>query len=841
MLLFTLILNKLIYFTGKEESFTLTAGQYTVHCYGAQGGTSYKGGKKTDVGGGYGAHVYGTMKIYGTGTLFYANVGGEGQSGPKERNPGGFNGGGTSGKDTGTTSVTGKEDGSGGGGGSTDLRIYDNEISSRVIVAAGGAGSVYGYHGNDGGDENGRWMTTSKKIEPSKDTTQTKGNALLYGGNGGDHSSVPGSGGGGGYWGGKGRGGAPKLSEQYAASDGGSSYISGYKSCVIHEKLNFTDGNMIVGDSQNTGNGHIEIIYDYVCSENCYDCSRDQTCDRCAEGFYLYENKCYTSCPRGSIPKANVFECEACQANCDSCSGSTTHCDSCKDGFSLYNNECLETCPKGTVSVNKVCEKCTEPCSSCSLSVTQCESCVEGFFLYQNKCYNECGTLDNKEEGSYFGKDDTEKVCRKCSDKNCINCADDFAKCKACHDSYLLDEATNVCLPKPTNTPMASPSKSPMASPSKSPVATPEQTPIATPAPETSSPEELPDKIIVYQPDCTDSGRYEKVINYTKKVSIEIKVSNFTGINHERKGGAIHIINSGLQCEEVKFKECMSFEGAGGAIHVKNTFDFPNTITLDHLEFHNCEAQYGGAVYIYSNSVNNKVVITHCTFNGNTAKAKETESKMFGGAAIFLSAVRGKMVRNKFSNNNGPGGSVKLYNVFNINSYEDDVNSEAKSLSSDKQSILISECSFEVNKKSGCGLFYLPGKSGSSFELNGCKFTGELHGNSHYIDGKAVQSGQQKLVVKNCKFSYDAKQSLNLDPNNNFLQIDLKDQEFEFEERKSIKKKSSSSTLKVIVVFGAPAAIAFIIVAMFVVFTIKKNKHNILQENLMSTEVLDLF
>lgn len=77
MLLFTLLASKIIDYSGQTEQFSLKASRYTIHCYGAQGGQTYKGGNY-GAHGGYGAHVYGTLTVYGGNTQFYANVGGEG-------------------------------------------------------------------------------------------------------------------------------------------------------------------------------------------------------------------------------------------------------------------------------------------------------------------------------------------------------------------------------------------------------------------------------------------------------------------------------------------------------------------------------------------------------------------------------------------------------------------------------------------------------------------------------------------------------------------------------------------------------------------------------------------
>ncbi|KAK8838186.1 hypothetical protein M9Y10_035604 [Tritrichomonas musculus] len=843
MLLLALISYKNFSYLGKEEEFTLTAGQYTIHCYGAQGGSSFKGGNY-GARGGYGAHVYGTLTVYGSGTKFYANVGGKGSSDKVGPSPGGFNGGGSSGKDTGGSIWGGKNDGSGGGGGSTDIRILNNEIESRIIVAAGGSGAVYGQNGADGGDEVGRWISMKWEVKPSDDTTQTKGNELLYGGNGGSSDFIPGSGAGGGYMGGHGREGSTKGIHYNAVSDGGSSFISGYRSCKTVNSIVFENANMIVGE-ENTEDGHIEIFYDFVCSKNCYSCKANETCDVCVEGFSLYNNQCLSECPPGTVSLNQV--CVNCESPCGTCSQSTTHCDSCLDNLNLYNNGCVSDCPLGTVAVNFVCEKCQDPCETCSGEPGRCKSCKNGFYLYDNKCYADCSELNNEANDDYFGKDNNQNLCQKCSKDHCISCSADYSICEKCSETFYLDEATNECIIRPTQTPMASPSKSPLATPQETPtatpiatpIATPQETPIATPVAspkQTSLPTDESGTIIVYPPQCSKDGRYEKIVDYNKQVLVQIKVSNFTGITYETDGGAIHVVNGGLQCEKIFFKDCKSFSGAGGAIFLDNTYQFDNEITLDHLDFTQCEASYGGAVYIYASAAANIVSIKYCTFTENIATASKSTDHKFGGAAIFLTARKAKLYRNKYVRNNGPGGSLKFCNSFD----RDGENNEVRMMKNEQQSVVISECSFEIKEGSDCSLFYLPGKKGSSVELNNCEFTGSLSSGSHYIDGKSGSSDCSKLVVKNCKFAENEKKSFNFDSGKNFLLVDLNEQTFNFKSSSNkINIKKNFGSMKVILAVAVPAVALFIL--FIVMVTIKKTSPKVLDESLVSNEVLDLF
>ena len=76
MILISILFESIIFSTPGHYPFTLKAGQYTVHCFGGQGGSSYVDNKPSGEGG-LGAYVKGTINITGTGKTFYAYVGGQ--------------------------------------------------------------------------------------------------------------------------------------------------------------------------------------------------------------------------------------------------------------------------------------------------------------------------------------------------------------------------------------------------------------------------------------------------------------------------------------------------------------------------------------------------------------------------------------------------------------------------------------------------------------------------------------------------------------------------------------------------------------------------------------------
>jgi len=220
------------YYLPGSYSLTLYPGKHKFECWGAPGGTGRSNGVLM-YHGGYGAYVSGEITLKAK-TTFYLFVGGRGANGsstPNTNAAGGYNGGGNGGADT------RDDEGSGGGGGATDIRLINGKFDdfdsliSRIMVAAGGSGSVYNSYGAPGGGLTGFIVTSYNSESYSKSTTtQTTGNSFGIGGNGRPHILTPSSGAGGGYYGGIAR----ASNETHAfdsVSSSGSSYISGHFGC----------------------------------------------------------------------------------------------------------------------------------------------------------------------------------------------------------------------------------------------------------------------------------------------------------------------------------------------------------------------------------------------------------------------------------------------------------------------------------------------------------------------------------------------------------------------------------------------------------------------------------
>lgn len=259
-------------YTGSTQSKTLKPGTYTIECWGGQGGT-YSGYI-----GGYGGYSKGTITLTKTTTV-YVSVGGAGSS---SSTAAGFNGGGT-----GISSGR-------GGGGATDVRIGQNSLYSRVIVAGGGGGAGVtsananpcgcggGEYGGDGYFNNTTGSYTTGQNRSGGSASQTAGGITWSTGTqatfgqGGNASGYSCGGGGGGWYGG---GGAydSDFDSDGRWGGGGSGYVytsstaKNYPNgCLLNSTHYLTNAQTIAGDTSftsptgsvetgHTGNGFCRI------------------------------------------------------------------------------------------------------------------------------------------------------------------------------------------------------------------------------------------------------------------------------------------------------------------------------------------------------------------------------------------------------------------------------------------------------------------------------------------------------------------------------------------------------------------------------------------------------
>lgn len=262
-------------YTGAVQTITLPKGIYKLECWGAQGG--YRSGSSY---GGHGGYSAGTITLKKATTL-YVYVGGSGNT---SGTSGGFNGG-------------GKRNTYNGGGGASDIRIDQDSLYARVIVAGGGGScgasskqGMYGggesggsttqsygsggYGGAQTGVSNSSWQTNAQSANTNSQSDCYAG--FGFGGNGVYRSSGYGGAGGGGWYGGSGA--YPDGSgDDDRGGGGGSGYVytsttaANYPTgCLLNSTHYLTDAQTIAGNTSmpstsgstetgHQGNGFVRI------------------------------------------------------------------------------------------------------------------------------------------------------------------------------------------------------------------------------------------------------------------------------------------------------------------------------------------------------------------------------------------------------------------------------------------------------------------------------------------------------------------------------------------------------------------------------------------------------
>lgn len=244
-------------YTGTVQTYTVPVGvtSLQVDMQGAKGGfnSEFPSGS-TPSDGGNGGRVQATLAVT-PGEVLNIYVGGAGGAGiTTTGGAGGFNGGGAGSDGFGSY-------GGGGGGGASDIRVGDNALSSRVIVAGGGGGAgndYFGFNQDKGGDGGG--VIAQDGLGGGVDGANGAGFAgtQVAGGTGGTYSGYDngadgslgiggdgdagggnpsaGGGGGGGYYGGGGG--------SWGGAGGGSSYTDP----VLATAVTHTQGYNSTGD-----------------------------------------------------------------------------------------------------------------------------------------------------------------------------------------------------------------------------------------------------------------------------------------------------------------------------------------------------------------------------------------------------------------------------------------------------------------------------------------------------------------------------------------------------------------------------------------------------------------
>lgn len=292
-------------YTGAVQSITLPKGIYTLECWGAQGGNrSQDSASATVTGSGLGGYSIGTLTLTQL-TTCYIYVGGQGGMSSSTGNvkvEGGFNGGGFASHES--TGEPGN-----GGGGATDVRIAQDSLYARIIVAGGGGGSGEDNEtgGYGGGETGGAGSGNTSLTQASQTSGGTNSFGFGLGGN-----TYNGGAGGGGWYGGASR---YSVSSYSTGSDsegggGGSGYVytsstaKNYPSgCLLNSSYYLTDAQTIAGNNSfvsptgssetgHSGNGYCRITV-IECNSTALYAKVNNSLKKATSIYFKMNNKIY--------------------------------------------------------------------------------------------------------------------------------------------------------------------------------------------------------------------------------------------------------------------------------------------------------------------------------------------------------------------------------------------------------------------------------------------------------------------------------------------------------------------------------------------------------------------
>ena len=187
-----------------------------------------------------------------------------------------------------------------------------------------------------------------------------------------------------------------------------------------------------------------------VCDTTCLTCSGPlsancTSCDTADQTPFLYNSKCYTTCPDGTYPNTPDSKCYriyrifpfsevlmmvlflACSDSCATCTGPNPNdCTSCHSGLYLsiintYEDECTSGTFPDTLSqscqgnssllllmINYFFIACDTTCQTCSgpsnTNCLTCDTAGQTPFFYNSKCYTTCpdGTYPNTADSKCY-------------------------------------------------------------------------------------------------------------------------------------------------------------------------------------------------------------------------------------------------------------------------------------------------------------------------------------------------------------------------------------------------------------------------------------------------------
>ena len=149
------------------------------------------------------------------------------------------------------------------------------------------------------------------------------------------------------------------------------------------------------------------------CGYLCEECESETKCKKCRNDEYMYY---------GVYRSTRLGTCNYCPDGCKTCV-SSGFCTSCKTGYTLSDFQCI------------TCSTIDSDCRTCDETVTQCTSCGPGRYLLNNACL-ECSS------GCETCMDDS--TCQKCMEGYFLNanggCTPCMSGCRECRSPFTCDK-----------------------------------------------------------------------------------------------------------------------------------------------------------------------------------------------------------------------------------------------------------------------------------------------------------------------------------------------------------------------------------------------------------------
>ncbi|XP_072167350.1 proprotein convertase subtilisin/kexin type 5-like [Diadema setosum] len=190
------------------------------------------------------------------------------------------------------------------------------------------------------------------------------------------------------------------------------------------------------------------------CSIECLDCTSSYlNCISCREGTFLYQQRCFSTCPSGYDEDARTKHCvqrdRLCPLFCVECDD-WGDCTQCEANYVEYFGECVKE-SEMACRLNEYiasfdenneprCEQCHLSCATClGPDAQDCVSCADSLHFRGSRCVTDCNA------GTYL--DSLLSECLECH-PTCVTCvAGSPADCTSCQDGMHLDgQSQGLCL-----------------------------------------------------------------------------------------------------------------------------------------------------------------------------------------------------------------------------------------------------------------------------------------------------------------------------------------------------------------------------------------------------------